>query len=269
MKCDLHLHSTCSDGIFSPEELITFAHEKGLDCVAITDHDTVAGVQRAIDKAKQFGIHCLVGTELSCFGSCEVHILAYNVDYNSPDFAEEMAQIASYRQIRNKQIVQKLHEHGIDIDLDKLGSQGSVGRGGMAREIVRLGYCQTGAEVFENYLGTGKCCYVQSKRLTPVEAIQFALRHGGIPVLAHPKQLHLGFDEFEKFVKPLVLAGLGGIEACYFTHNNAERKFYCKIARKYKLVITGGSDFHDYSHGVTIGDKSFSPDSYTRTILGI
>lgn len=243
--------------------------EKGLDCVSVTDHDTVMGVVRAQNRAKELGIRCVAGVELSCVGSCEVHMLGYNMDFSDEGFIAEMSKIAEYRNVRNEQIVQKLHENGIDIDLDKLNNGGSVGRGGMAREIVSLGYCKTVAEVFDKYLGVDKCCYVQAKRLTPVEAIQLVLRYGGIPVLAHPKQLHLPLNEFEKFVKPLVLAGLGGIEAEYFTHNIYERKFYTKMAKKYKLIVTGGSDFHDYTHGVTLGDKSFSPNGYTRTILGI
>ena len=88
-------------------------------------------------------------------------------------------------------------------------------------------------------------------------------------MLAHPKQLRLNPVEFEKFLKPLVLSGLGGIEANYFTHNSTERKFYTKMAKKYKLIVTGGSDFHDYTHGVELGAKSFSPTAYTRIILGI
>lgn len=219
--------------------------------------------------AKQIGIGYIVGVELSCVGSGEVHILGYNIDYNAPGFTEEMSKIANMRRERNRLMVEKLKELGCDIDLDELEKQGSVGRGVLAREMVRIGFCKDVPEVFEKYLGPGCCCYVQTKRLTPVEGIHFILRYGGIPVLAHPKQLKISFDSFEKFLKPLVLAGLGGIEAQYFTHNSTERTFYSKMAKKYKLVVTGGSDFHDYVHGVEVGTKSFSPNGYTRKILGI
>ncbi|MGN1040395.1 MAG: PHP domain-containing protein [Candidatus Fimimonas sp.] len=270
MKCDLHLHSNVSDGIFSPEQLVEMAKEKGLDCISLTDHDTVLGVSAAQAKAAQLGLKCLVGMEISTLSEGkEVHVLAYNLDMNALGFAEEMATISNFRVERNKQMQRKLDEQGIDIDILSLKTDGSIGRGEIAREMVRKGICRDSAEAFERYLGVGKPCYVQTRRLTPVEAIQFALRFGGIPVLAHPKNLRMGYKEFERFLHPLVLAGLGGIEAQYFTHNNAERKFFGKMAKKYHLIVTGGSDFHDYTHGVMLGQQSFSPNAYTETVLGI
>lgn len=269
MKYDLHVHTNRSDGIFEPTAVLDLAKQRGIDCISLTDHDTMENTDQIVAYAKQIGIGYLVGVELSCVGPGEVHILGYNIDYNAPGFAEEIAKIANMRKERNRLIVQKLAEVGCKIDLDKLESQGSVGRGVLAREMVKMGFCQSVPEVFEKYLGVGCSCYVQTKRLTPVEGIQFILRYGGIPVLAHPKQLKIPFDSFEKFLKPLVLAGLGGIEAQYFTHTKPERSFYGKMAKKYKLVVTGGSDFHDYVHGVELGTKSFVPSSYTRKILGI
>ena len=271
MKCDLHVHSKCSDGIFAPEDIVDMAKARGLDCIAITDHDTFTGVARAKIRASEVGLKYVVGAEISSVvNGLDVHMLAYNVDVNDPEFCDLMSQIADLRNQRNIAIVSKLREHGIEIDLDALRQKvSSVGRAVIAREMVRLGYCKDVAEVFENYLGAGKSCYVQTRRLTPVEAIHFTLRFGGIPVLAHPKQLRMGEKEFEIFLQSLVQAGLAGIEANYFTHNKSERNFYNKMAKKYKLVSTGGSDFHDYVHGVELGTKSFSPNGYTRKILGI
>lgn len=270
MKCDLHIHSNCSDGIFSPEQIVEMAKEKGLDCIAVTDHDTVLGVRRAMEKGKGLGVKVLVGVEISTVSSCgDVHILAYNLETDSPDFAEKMSEISNFRTQRNSQMQKKFDENGIDIDIASLKNVGSIGRGDIAREMVRRGIVKNSAEAFEKYLGVGKCCYVQTRRLSPAEAIGFALRFGGIPVLAHPKNLRMSCGEFEKFLRPLVLSGLGGIEAQYFTHTSAERKFFGKMAKKYKLIITGGSDFHDYSHGLPLGAQHFSPNGYTRTILGI
>lgn len=264
------MHSTFSDGIFSPEKLVEMAKEKEFDCISVTDHDTVDGVFRAQEKAKSLGIVCLTGMEISTLSNGkEVHVLAYNLDTAAPGFAEEIKIITNFRQERNKQMQQKFDEHGIDIDILSLKSDGSIGRGEIAREMVKRGICADASEAFEKYLGVGKLCYVQTRRLTPVEAIQFTLRFGGIPVLAHPKQLHMSYREFEKFLHPLVLAGLGGIEAQYFAHNNAERKFFGRMAKKYHLVVTGGSDFHDYTHGVTLGQQSFSPNAFTEKVLGL
>ncbi len=271
IKSDLHLHTNCSDGIFSPEQVVQMAKENGLDCIAITDHDTVCGVKRAMAEAEKLGIKYIVGAELSTVANDgkEVHILAYNIDIDAPGFAEEMQHIADFRKQRNIVLQQKLQEHGFDIDVMSLKADGSVGRADIARVMVEKGYCKNVAEAFDLYIGAGKPCYVQTRRLTPCEAIAFTLRFGGIPVLAHPKNLRLAFKEFEKFLHPLVLAGLGGIEAQYFTHNISERKYYSKVARENKLVITGGSDFHDYNHGVPVGQKFFVPSGYTRKILGI
>lgn len=272
MKCDLHIHSLCSDGIFSPTKLVELAYERGLDCISITDHDTVAGVAEGQARAKELGLKYLVGAELSSVqDGRDVHILVYNVDVFADGFARDMEEIADLRNKRNIAMVSKLYEHGIKIDLDKLKEQFStVGRAVIAREIVSQGVCRDVPEVFEKYLGTDKCCFVQTRRLTPVEAIQFALKYGGLPVLAHPKQLRFTDNvQFEQFLKPLVKAGLAGIEAQYFTHNKVERAYYGKIAKKHKLISCGGSDFHDYSHGVELGTKSFSPNGYTRKLLGI
>ena len=272
MKCDLHIHSNFSDGIFTPTKLVEMAKERGLDCIAITDHDTVSGVAEGKARAKELGLKYLVGAELSSVHEGrDVHILVYNLDTSADGFARDMAEIADMRNKRNVAMVSKLAEHGIVIDLDKLKEEfPTVGRAVLAREIVRLGVCRDVPEVFDKYIGVDKCCYVQTRRLTPIEAIQFGLRYGGLPVLAHPKQLRFTTRaQFEQFVKPLVKAGLAGIEAQYFTHNMVERNYYGKIAKKYKLISTGGSDFHDYTHGVELGTQSFSPNGYTRKILGI
>lgn len=272
MKCDLHIHSNCSDGIFTPAKLAEMARERGLDCIAVTDHDTVDGVAEAQARANELGLRCITGAELSSVqDGLDVHILVYNMDVSSPEFKREIDEIASMRDKRNVAIVAKLAEHGITIDLDFLKTQCvTVGRAVIAREIVRQGICRDVPEVFDKYLGVDKCCYVQTRRLTPVEAIQFGLRYGGLPVLAHPKQLRFTSNaQFEQFLKPLIKAGLAGIEAQYFTHTIVERNYYCKLAKRYKLISTGGSDFHDYTHGVELGTKSFSPNGYTRKILGI
>ena len=272
MKCDLHIHSNCSDGIFTPTKLVEMASERGMDCIAITDHDTVAGVAEGQARAKELGLKYLVGAEISSVqDGRDVHMLVYNMDVNAHGFARDIAEIADMRNKRNVAMIAKLAEHGIMIDLDKLKEQFvTVGRAVIAREIVRQGVCRDVPEVFDKYLGVDKCCFVQTRRLTPIEAIQFGLRYGGMPVLAHPKQLRFtSNDQFEQFVKPLVNAGLAGIESQYFTHNKVERNYYGKIAKKYKLISTGGSDFHDYTHGVELGTQSFSPSGYTRKILGI
>ena len=163
MKCDLHIHSDFSDGIFSPEQLVDMAQERGLECISITDHDNFGGTKRAQARARQLGIKYLVGGELSCVqNGTDVHMLAYNVNIDAPEFEENLQRIANLRNQRNVAMVAKLAEQGINIDLSSLSSQGYVGRPIIAREMVRLGYCKDVAEVFDKYLGAGKCCYAQA-----------------------------------------------------------------------------------------------------------
>ena len=270
MKCDLHIHTHCSDGSRSPEQVVDMAVESGLDCIAVTDHDNVSGVERAIGHA-QGRIQVLAGAEISSYGTCDVHILAYNIDFHNEQCREELRHIASMRENRNVLLAEKLKEHGMEISLDsiKARKQSVVGRADIAQEMVRLGYCNSVSEAFDKYIGNGKCCFVRAKRLTPLEAIKFALRYGGIPVLAHPKNLHIPFKRFNEFLLPLVKGGLAGIEGKYFTHTVTQRRFYMRIAKKYNLVLTAGSDYHDGDHGVMLGTKHFVPDAHTAEILGI
>ncbi len=271
MKCDLHLHTTCSDGSLSPQELVALAKEKGLQVIAITDHDTTKGVNLAQEEGKKLGVKVVGGIEVSTLaGNKEVHVLGFNMDTSTAEFKQDLNRLSQMRNNRNKQLVAKLKKHGIDINLDEIQSCGkSIGRADIAREMVNKGYCKDVPEAFENYIGNGKKCYVQVKRMSTAEAVEFVIKHKGIAVLAHPKNLHMTHETFEKFLQSLVKVGLHGIEADYFTHTISERKFYNKMATKYNLIVTGGSDFHSKTYGVAIGKKSFSPNAYTQRILGL
>jgi predicted metal-dependent phosphoesterase TrpH len=274
MKCDLHIHTNCSDGKFSPEDVVGLAKNAKLNCIAITDHDTTGGILRAQAAAAALDtpLQVLSGVEISTVESGkEIHILAYNMDMTSPEFAIEMDKIAAMRDNRNKALVEKLATAGILIDLDALtaAKNGSIGRPDIAAEMVKQGYCEGITQAFDQYIGKGKPYYVQTKRLTPTEAIAFIKKYGGISVLAHPRNLHFSYSRFDAYIKTLISVGLDGIEAEYFSHTKSERRFYCRIAKKYGLVITGGSDFHDYTHGTTIGKRHFSPSTFTKRTLNI
>jgi predicted metal-dependent phosphoesterase TrpH len=259
MKCDLHLHTTCSDGSFTPEEIVALAKEKGIDVIAVTDHDTTKGVELAQREGQKLGVKVIGGIEVSTLsGNKEVHVLGFNLDTSTRQFAQDVNRLSQMRNNRNKQLVAKLKKHGIEIDLDQINTHGkSIGRADIAKEMVAKGYCKDVPEAFENYIGNGKKCYVQVRRMSTVEAVEFIAKHKGVSVLAHPKNLHMTQETFEKFLQSLVKAGLCGIEADYFTHTTAERKFYNQMAKKYNLFVTGGSDFHSTTYGVAIGKKTF------------
>ena len=270
MKCDLHLHSTFSDGKLTPEQLVNEQFKKGLNCIAVSDHDTVDGIVFA-QKSAQGKLQVIPAVELSAYeNDKEVHVLAYNVDFQNKDFLAEMERVQSFRNNRNELMAQKLLEHGFNVNYEQMKAQkgGVIGRPDFAKELIKAKVVKNVNEAFDKYLGKGKSCYVKAQRLTPAEAIKLALKFGGIPVLAHPKSLKMSNAKFESFLKRLIKEGLVGIEADYFSHNMIERNFYRKMAKKYDLIVTGGSDYHDEKHGAPLG-KSFSPNDYTKLILGI
>ncbi len=272
MKCDLHLHSSCSDGALTPEQLVQRAQYCQLQCIALTDHDTLAGVARAQMEGGRLGVQVLSGVELSTVsGNKEVHILVFGLDCNDQHLISEMHKISSMRNNRNTELVARLAQHGMPIDLQAIvaNSHGSVGRPAIANEMVRLGYVSSVVEAFEKYIGKGKSCYVQTARLSPQDAISLAQRYGAVSVLAHPRNLRMSPSQCEQFVAQLVGYGLDGIESMYFSHTKTERKFYNKLARKYNLLVTGGSDYHDDTHGIQLGSMSIHPEKATILALGI
>ncbi|MDD3831181.1 MAG: PHP domain-containing protein [Clostridia bacterium] len=267
MQCDFHLHSTKSDGRLTPAQLIDRAKHRGLDYVSLTDHDTVVGVEETVKAGLANNIGVLPGIEISSYAETEVHILAYNLDYQNPSLSADLDEVKSLRKTRNYAIVDKLRGFGICVDLDRLYEQANgktIGRPDIADDMVRQGICTCRLSAFEEYLGFDKKAYVKSKRLTPKEAIELATRYNGIPVLAHPKNLKLSQHATIDLIKQLIGYGLRGIEADYYAHTELERKFYRSLADKYKLIVTGGSDFHDNQHG---GECDFRPNKFTRKVL--
>ncbi len=272
MKCDLHIHSNCSDGMLSPEQVVVRAQQHGMQCIAVTDHDTLAGVSRAQQEGGKLGVQVLSGVELSTIsGNKEVHILVYGLDCSDSALQQEMCAISNMRNNRNVELVSKLAQHGMPIDIANIASTtgGSVGRPAIALEMVKLGYVSSVIEAFEKYIGKGKPCYVQTARLTPQDAISLATRYGGIAVLAHPRNLRMSHEQCDRYVAMLAQQGLHGIESMYFSHTKVERKFYNKLARKYNLLVTGGSDYHDNTHGIQLGSMSMHPEKATMLALGI
>lgn len=272
MKSDLHIHSNCSDGSLSPEDVVKSAKEKGLDLIAVCDHDTTIGVKRAIAEGEKQNITVLSGVEVSAIhNNLEVHILGYNLDIDADGFDKEIEKLQNMREKRNKLLVEKLNAGGFEINYTDIvkNTHGSVGRPDIAKALVEKGYCESVNEAFEKYIGKGKPFHTRADRYTPCEAIEFINRFNGVAVLAHPKSLKMNLKELNEFVKTLTKCGLKGIEAEYFAHSKAERKGFIKIAKKYGLAITGGSDFHDKSHGFDIGGRSFSPTNFTKRVLDI
>lgn len=267
MICDFHLHSTKSDGKLTPTELAQKCFARNLDCASLTDHDTVCGVAEFCAEAARLGVKVLPGIEISSFEECEIHILAYNLDYTNPDLQKELEDLQLLRRKRNFAIIEKLASLNIFIDLDEIyaaAGEKTVGRSDIAEKMISQGIVESRLQAFEDYLGFGKKAYVHAKRLTPKEAIQLAVRYGGLPVFAHPKNLKYPQHAMESLVVRLKEYGLAGIEADYYSHTELERRYYKSLADKHKLIVTGGSDFHDSTHG---GESTFNPNKYTCRVL--
>ena len=246
-KCDLHLHSNISDGDFSVEYVLDRQKALGIDVVALTDHDTVDGVSLAKEYGKKIGLAVLSGVELSTMGETEVHILGYNVDYRNKGFIKELKRLRDLREIRNQKMIDKLNKLGIKITMDEVkvfATGTTTGRSHIAKVLVQKGYALSVNHAFDEYIAFGKKAYVKEERITPEDGVKLIKRFGGKAVLAHPYSLDMTFEEADVFVGQLVKAGLAGIESDYFSHTNEDKEKYGRLADKYGLFKTGGSDFH-------------------------
>ena len=250
---DLHTHTTASDGSMTPEELVRYALDKGLAAVAVTDHDNVGGVSRALDEGDKLGIEVIAGVEISVDFSTEMHLLGYFPNGYSESILKMLEDLRERRELRNHKIVIKLEEIGFDIIMEEVNSKaegGIVGRPHIARALAEKGYVESMNEAFEKYLGVGKPAYFRKDKLLPQEGIGEIIRAGGIPVLAHPIFIGLPYDRLDRLVGELAGNGLKGIEVFYSWHTEEQTSELLKIAEKYGLLVTGGSDFHG----------SFKPD---------
>ncbi len=254
---DLHTHTTLSDGSMTPEELVRHALGKGLAAVAVTDHDTVSGVSRALEEGKKIGIEVIAGVEISVDFSTEMHLLGYFPNGYSESILKVLEDLRVRREQRNPRIVNKLNELGFDITMEEIsGTAGSdnVGRPHIARVLQEKGYVDSMSEAFEKYLNVGRPAYFKKEKLLPKEGIAEIITAGGIPVLAHPIFIGLTYDRLDQLVGELAGYGLKGIEVFYSWHTEEQTSELLKIAEKHGLLATGGSDFHgSFKSDIEIG----------------
>ncbi len=240
---DLHVHTFHSDSTFTPEQVIDVAHKKGLSAIAITDHDSVDGVDPSIGFAAKYGIEVIAGVELTAEEEdLEIHLLGYFIDWKSEWFEKKLEKIRQARLERIYEMVEKLKKVGVDIDPKKvlaLSGPGAVGRLHLATVLYNEGIISSISEAFRKYIGQKAPCYVKKYKLTPKEAIEMILKLGGVPVLAHPRIL--GRDDLiPNFIKD----GLRGIEVYHIEHSPAIVSRYEDFAISRNLLMTGGSDCH-------------------------
>jgi hypothetical protein len=246
---DLHAHTTASDGSLSPGELVQMAKDIDLGAVAVTDHDTLDGLPEAVEYGKTLGIEVVQGVEISAeFSPGTMHILGYDFDANHEVLSGKLQALQEARRTRNPQIISKLNALGMDITMEEVTAAaggGQVGRPHFAKVLLEKSYIGSTKEAFQKYLAKGGPAYVDKFRFYPEEALKVILEAGGLPVLAHPFSLKFaGESELENLVVELVEFGLVGLEVYYSEHTSAMSESYLRLAKKYGLAPTGGSDFH-------------------------
>lgn len=250
---DLHCHSTASDGSLSPAEVVRLAKQAGVSAMSLTDHDTARGVKEAADEAVRQGIDYISGIEISCEFRTPgtMHLLGYGVDPNSPSMANLSAELLANRNDRNPRIVRRLNELGVSVTMQEWQDESGghvIGRPHLAAILVRKGYVSSVKHAFDKYLGQGGAAYFEKDYVPPRRALDLIFASGGIPVLAHPFQLRCTNDaELETVVKNMVDLGLVGVEVMHSDHDEALVERYTKLADRFGLVKTGGSDYHGAS----------------------
>lgn len=249
MSIDLHTHSTASDGTLSPTELIKLASEKGLDAIAITDHDTFQGIPEALEAGKKYNIEVIPGCELSLNspeGAGWMHVVALWLPSDPKPLQKAFEWVQEGRKMRNHEIVEKLRSLGINITYEAVAERagGTIGRPHFAQELLSLGVVSSVNEAFKVWLGDNGRAYVPKRKLQPKQALDILNEIGATSILAHPFALGLDYPATESLVRDLQTMGLDGMEVYYSEHNDAATKAYKEMAEKLGLLISGGSDFH-------------------------
>ena len=258
-RVDFHIHTKFSDGQASPSEIVQAAKALGYEKIAITDHDGIDGLAEALEEGEKTELTVIPGMELATetTSGTELHILGYGMDLENEKLHAAMRQLSERRAARNTKLIAALQEMGYDLseeELKKFQPNNYIGKPVIARALIAKGYASSIPEVFQSkeLLGSEKALAIKKEKLNAKDAVQLIREAGGLPVLAHPIQAKRigrpGSEEFyeniEKIIADLVEAGLGGLE-CFHPDQDAEQsRCFVKLARKYDLCISRGSDFH-------------------------
>jgi predicted metal-dependent phosphoesterase TrpH len=270
MHADLHSHSNASDGTEPPAEVMRRASAAGLDVIALTDHDTVAG-HFAAAQALPAGLTLLPGMELSCrLEGHSVHLLAYLFDPANEQLAGEMAEIRESRLHRARAMVRKLAELGAPVSWEQvsaIAAGGVVGRPHIARAMVQAGVVPTFEDAFSpDWIGPGGRAHVARYALDPARAVRLVAAAGGVSVLAHPRGSARGWRTPDEVIEELAAAGLTGLEVHHPQHDEREREALTELAQRLGLVVSGGSDDHGELTGYRIGTEIAPDGAYERLI---
>lgn len=245
---DLHVHTTASDGEFSPLEILEKAKSLNIDTISITDHDTTDGIEEAIEYSKKININFIPGIELDAHVSRgKMHILGYYFDINDTNLLSSMQSFKKDREDRNNKFIQEFNKQGINVtieDINKYSIGSILAKPHFARALLDKGYINNIEDAYSNYFNVSPMKDIKRKSISPKEAITLIKKAGGIAILAHPITLKLNYDELRIEIKKLKEVGLDGIECYNSIHSSDDIKELIKIAEEYDMLITGGSDYH-------------------------
>ena len=245
---DLHVHSTASDGSLTPTEVVNRAAGLGLTAMALTDHDTVSGIDEALKAAKDLDMEVIPGIEVSCiYKEKEIHILGLYIDHTNPELLSFLKEASRKRYDRNMEMLAAFNKDGFEITVEDLhcgNPKTVITRAHFARALLKRGYVSSVDQAFRKYLNPDRPYYRSRELITPEEVLNALQAAGGFPVLAHPLQYKLGWAGTEELVSMLKEHGLCGLECFHSSNNQDESGKLRKLAQNYALAPPGGSDFH-------------------------
>jgi predicted metal-dependent phosphoesterase TrpH len=264
---DLHLHTTFSDGTYSPEHLAAEAKRFGLVAVALTDHDTVEGCERMRAACEAVSIEFIPATELTCeVSGVELHMLGYFLDVTNPKLLTQMVRFQKGRHERIREIVARLQKMQVPLDEEEvfaLANCKSPGRPHVARALIRRNVCASVDEAFERFLKKNRPAWVPNEKISATEALGLIQQAGGLAVVAHP-----GLARTEEVLPELIEAGIDGIECFHTKHSPSASEYYVSLAEQHNLVVTGGSDCHGMNKGKPLIGSIKLPYQYVRHLKG-
>ena len=268
MKIDLHIHTTASDGRLTPVEVVRKAADLGMKAIAITDHDTIGGIEEALAEARKFPkLMVIPGVEMGAdVPGEEMHILGYFVDPYSTTFCQKLEMLRHSRATRSQKIVTNLADLGVKLNWEhvvKIAAGASIGRPHIAQAILERGYISSLQEAFDKYIGNKSPAYVEREKLSPLETVKLITKTGGLPVLAHPAET----ENLEATIPGLKRAGIIGMEVYYKDYSPATIARLAGVAGEYGLVCCGGSDYHGFEDtGNEIGQCSVPRETVDQLI---
>lgn len=268
LNADFHTHSTASDGTLTPAELIHESAQRGLSFVALTDHDTTAGVEAAKTAGLRFGVKVIPGIEFSAETERgELHILGLGIDPANARLQTRISELRRSRLQRSEQMLERLADLGVSLNrsvIERANADDSTGRPHIARALVEAGVVETVGEAFERYLATGRPAFVGKALIPPTEAIVLILEAGGIAAMAHP----FSVPDLPSILPCLISNGLTGLECYYGEYDDVQRQQLVLMAQEYDLLPTGGSDYHgpDFREGRELGSVTM-PEAVVVVLL--